>query len=77
MGTTIHEDGSSRNTIRKRVQAGWNSWRKVTGVMCDKKISAKSKGNVYKAVVRPAILYGLETSAMTKKQDKELEVAEM
>ena len=38
----------------------------------------KSEGKkMYKTVVRPAMLYGLEAVALTKKQEAELEVAEM
>ena len=32
---------------------------------------------MYSTVVRPAMVYGLETVAVTKKQVKEMEVAEM
>ena len=32
---------------------------------------------MYSSVVRPAMVYGLETVAVTKKQVKEMEVAEM
>ena len=35
------------------------------------------KGKVYKMVVRPAMLYGLETVPLTKKQEAELAVAEI
>ena len=35
------------------------------------------KGKLYKVVVRPAMMYGLETIALTKRQEAELEVAEM
>ena len=35
------------------------------------------KGNVYKVTVRPAMLYGLETVALTKRQGAETEVAEL
>ena len=35
------------------------------------------KGKVYKTVVRPAMLYGLEAVALTKRQEVELEVAEL
>ena len=33
------------------------------------------KGKFYKMVVRPAMLYGLETVPLTKKQEAELAVA--
>ena len=37
----------------------------------------KIKGKVYRTVVRPALLYGAETWALKKAQEKKLEVAEM
>ncbi|KAK3523075.1 hypothetical protein QTP86_012650 [Hemibagrus guttatus] len=41
------------------------------------KISARIKGKVYRTVVRPAMLYGLETVSLKKRQESELEVAEL
>ena len=35
------------------------------------------KGKVYKKVVRPAMMYGAETWAVTKAQEKKLDLAEM
>ena len=34
------------------------SWKKVSRVLCDRKLSARAKGKIYKSVVGPAILYG-------------------
>ena len=59
------------------MQAGWNGWRKVLGVICDRRLPARVKGKVYSSVVRPAIVYGLKTVAVTKKQVKEMKVVEM
>ena len=59
------------------MQAGWNGWRKVSGVICDRRLPARIKEKVYNLVVRPVIVYGLETVAVTKKQVEEMEVAEM
>ena len=59
------------------MQAGWNRWRKLSGVICDRRLPARVKGKVYSSVVRPAIVYGLETVAVTKKQVEEIKVAEM
>ena len=53
------------------------SWRKVSGVLCDRKLSAKVKGKMYKIVVRPAMLYGMETVAVTERQMAKMEVAEL
>ncbi|KAK3566785.1 hypothetical protein QTP86_004517 [Hemibagrus guttatus] len=41
------------------------------------KISARIKGKVYRTVVRPAMLYGLETVSLRKRQESELEVVEL
>ena len=49
----------------------------MSGVMCDRRVPAKMKGKVYKTVVRPAMLFGLETVSLRKRQETELEVAEM
>ena len=46
-------------------------------MICDRRLSAYPKGKVYKMVVRPAMLYGLETVPLTKKQEAELAVAEL
>ena len=43
----------------------------------DKRLSACAKGKVYKTVIRHAMLYGLETVLLTKKQEAELAVAEL
>ena len=77
LGSTVQESGSCEREVKKRVQAGWNGWRKVSGVICDRRLPARVKGKVYSSVVRPAVMYGLETVAVTKKQVEEMEVAEM
>lgn len=46
------------------------------GIMCDSRISARIKGKVYKTVVTAAMLLGLETVALRKRQEAELKVAE-
>ncbi|KAK3572616.1 hypothetical protein QTP86_001116 [Hemibagrus guttatus] len=77
LGSTVQSNGECGKEVKKQVQAGWNGWRKVSGVLCDRKISARIKGKVYKTVVRPAMLYGLETVSLRKRQESELEVAEL
>ncbi|KAK3550616.1 hypothetical protein QTP70_000689 [Hemibagrus guttatus] len=77
LGSTVQSNGECGKEVKKRVQAGWNGWRKVSGVLCDRKISARLKGKVYRTVVRPAMLYGLETVSLRKRQESELEVAEL
>ena len=75
LGSTVQSGGCERE-IKKRVQAERNRWRRVSGVICDKRLPARVKGKVYSSMVRPAMVYGL-TVAVTKKQVEEMEVAEM
>ncbi|KAK3527749.1 hypothetical protein QTP86_003187, partial [Hemibagrus guttatus] len=77
LGSTVQSNGECGKEVKKRVQAGWNGWRKVSGVLCERKISARIKGKVYRTVVRAAMLYGLETVSLRKRQESELEVAEL
>ena len=46
-------------------------------VRCDKRGSVKLEGKVYKMVMRLTKLYVLETMALQKRQEAELEVAEV
>ena len=48
-----------------------------SGVLCDRKLSARVKGKMFKSVVRSAMLYGMETVAVTEKQVENMEVAEL
>ena len=59
--STVQESGSCEREIKKRVQAGWNGWRKISGVICDRRLPARVKGKIYSSVLRPA------TVAVTKK----------
>ena len=49
----------------------------MSGVLCDRKLSARVKGKMYKSVVRPAMLYEMKTMAMTERQVGKMEVAEL
>ena len=81
LGSTMQESSDCEREEKRRVQAGQNGWKKVSGVICNKKLPAKVKGKVYSTVVRPAMVYELEMVAVTKKhlrdgscRDKNVEV---
>lgn len=46
-------------------------------MICERRVPARVKGTVYKMVVRPAMLYGLDTVSLKKRQEAELKVAEL
>ena len=35
LGSMVQESGDCEREVKKRVQAGWNGWRRVSGVICD------------------------------------------
>ena len=46
----------------------------MSGVLCDRNLSARVKDKIYKCVVRPAMLYGMEMVAAMKRQVGKMEV---
>ena len=77
LGSTIDSDGRCEEEVRRRIQAGWMSWKKVSGVLCNRKLSARVEGKMCKSVFRPAMLYGMETVAVTERRVGKMEVAEL
>ena len=77
LGSTVSSDKRCEEEVRKRIQAGCMSWRKVSGVLCDRKLSAKVKGKMYESVGRPTVLYGMETVAVTERKVEKMKIAEL
>ena len=77
LGSTSAEDGELDAEVTHRVQSGWKNWKRVSVVLCDRRMNVKIKGKVYRTVVGPALMYGAETWALKKAQEKKLEVAEI
>ena len=55
--STVQESGDCEREVKKRVQTGWNGWRKVSAVISYRRLPARVKGKVYSSVVRPATVY--------------------
>lgn len=79
------ERGSRRVQIERKIRKDRSVEVKIgtlnvgrgAGMICDRKVSARMKGNVHSKVVRPAILNGLGTSPLTKRLKAKLKVAEL
>ena len=39
--STVQESGSCEREVKKRVNAGWNRWTKVLGVICNRTLPAR------------------------------------
>nr|XP_016436653.1 PREDICTED: uncharacterized protein LOC107762784 [Nicotiana tabacum] len=64
LGSVMQGDGEIDGDVTHRIGAGWSKWRLASGVLRDKKVPLKLKGKFYRAVVRPAMLYGAECWAV-------------
>ena len=53
------------------------NWRKMSGVLCDKRVPPPVKGKTHKMIVQRAMLYGVEAVPVTRSHVKKLEVTEM
>ena len=58
LGATLEENGDLDAEMTHGIQSGWKSWKRVSGILCDRRISLRIKGKVYKTVVRPTMMYG-------------------
>ena len=47
LGSPVQSNGECGREVKKRVQAGWNGWRRMSGVICDRRLPARVKGKVY------------------------------
>ena len=70
LGATSAENGNLDAEMTHRIQSGWKNWKRISGILCDRRTSLRVKGKVYKTVVRPAMMYGAETWAVKKAHEK-------
>ena len=60
LGSVIDKDGTIDNDVDLRVQAAWSRWRKLTGVLYDRKILLRLKAKVYETIIIPVLTYWSE-----------------
>ena len=75
LGGTVREDGGSSKEIQRSVQAG-AAWRRVEGIMWDRKQKKQLKRKVLEACVVPGCIYGLGTLALTERQEENMQIAQ-
>ncbi|KAF5931806.1 hypothetical protein HYC85_027977 [Camellia sinensis] len=61
--TTVGEIGVD---VVHRVKAGWLKWRSASGVLCDKRVSARLKEKFYRTAIRPVMSYVVKCWAIKK-----------
>ena len=72
LGSTLAEDGELDAEVTHRVQSGWKNWKRVSGVLCDRRMNVKIKGKEYRTVVRPALMYGGRNMGVEEGTGKEI-----
>ena len=77
LGSTLQSDGDMYTEENKRTRCGCNNWKKMPGILFDKRVPSRTKGKIHNMIVQPAILYRMETVPMTSSHVKKLEVTDM
>ena len=77
LGSTIEATRGCGADVYNRVQSAGNSWRGLSGVICDKKVQVKLKNKLYKIVVRLTLIYGSECWALHKAEHQRMHTTEM
>ncbi|KAK2189371.1 hypothetical protein NP493_108g03006 [Ridgeia piscesae] len=62
---------------RRRWTAAWSSWRKLSGVLYDKKMPLILKSKVYEIIISPALTYGSECWPMKTNNKRTTATTEM
>ena len=44
LGSTLAEDGELDAEVTHRVQSRWKNWKRVSGVLCNRKMNVNIKG---------------------------------
>lgn len=58
LGNSITTEVDLDKEVSHVIHAGWTNWKRVSGVLCDRRIIPKIKGKNFKTVVRPDMFYG-------------------
>src|SRR6218665_2581426 len=62
----MNAKGGCELVVKNRIKAAWPKWKDIAGVLCDAKMTKYLKGNVYKTMIRPVLMYGAEAWSVTK-----------
>ena len=74
---TVQRNDECGREVKKMILVECNSWRRRSGAICERRVPARVKGKVYMVAVKPTMLYGLETVALTKILEAGMEVADL
>ena len=70
LGDVLSAEGGAQEAVRLRIRSGWMKFKEVSSVLCNKYMSLKIRGVLYKSYARSALTYGGECWGLRIK-DKE------
>ena len=65
LGDMLDCEAGVERAVRARVAYAWKKWREIASLLVNRSIGLRTRGQIYEACVRSALLYGAETWAMT------------
>ncbi|XP_072392379.1 uncharacterized protein [Diabrotica undecimpunctata] len=77
LGIYITENGTLDREIAHSIQANWFNWKRIKGVLCDRKIGQGLKAKINKSVMNPALIYNGKGWPLKKIQENKMEVSEL
>ena len=76
MGGTLQSNGDMTTEVNKMTQCGWNNWRKMSGVLCDKRVPPQKATHDDRSASY-AVRDLMETVRVTSSHVNKLDVTEM
>ena len=70
LGDMLERSGGVERAVRTRVAAAWNKWREISSLLVNRHLPLVKRARVYETCIRPVLLYGAETWALTARLEQ-------
>ena len=77
LGSTTETTGGCGADVDNRLRSAWNSWRELSGVICDTKVPVKLKNKLYKTVIRRTLIVSVGRYKQQSSKAKRMHTTEM
>ena len=69
LGSTVESVGVD-SEVNRRIQAGWNNWRKMSSILCNKKVLNRVKGKILDSSTTSDVV-SIGMVPLSKRQEKQ------
>jgi Reverse transcriptase (RNA-dependent DNA polymerase) len=76
LGSLVNSDFSTTDEVRRRILAGLRAYFSLKHLLASKKLTRTTKISIYKALIRPVVLYSSETWNTTQADEEAMAVFE-